>query len=118
MTHNELRSPIWRGLPQWDERWIVHRHGMSPAQQGDVALVWGPTGPYVISVFVFNPGLVGWEVANQSVADLSRIVWEFFEFQRSQGGPEAGAPPVLTPPPGYVKVAQEYAASAANPSAQ
>lgn len=118
MTHNELRSPIWRGLPQWDERWIVHRHGMSPAQQGDVALVWGPTGPYVISVFVFNPGLAGWEVANQSVADLSRIVWEFFEFQRSQGGPEADAPPTLTPPPGYVKVAQEYAASAANPSAQ
>jgi hypothetical protein len=118
MTHNELRSPIWRGLPQWDERWIVHRHGMSPAQQGDVALVWGPTGPYVISVFVFNPGLVGWEVANQSIADLSRIVWEFFEFQRSQGGPEAGPPPVLSPPPGYVKAAQEYAPSAANPSGQ
>lgn len=118
MTHNELRSPIWRGLPQWDERWIVHRHGLSPAQQGDVALVWGPTGPYVISVFVFNPGLVGWEVANQSIADLSRIVWEFFEFQRDQGGPEAGSPPVLSPPPGYVKAAAEYAASAANPSGQ
>ncbi len=118
MTHNELRDPIWRGLPDWDERWIVHRHGFSPAQQGGVALVWGPTGPYVISVYVFNPGLVGWEVANQSVADLSRIVWEFFAFQRTQGGPEASAPLELTPPSGYVRVAEEYAPSAANPFAR
>lgn len=118
MTHNELRDPIWRGLPDWDERWIVHRHGFSSAQQGAVALVWGPTGPYVISVYVFNPGLAGWEVVNQSVADLSRIVWEFFAFQRAQGGPEASAPPELMPPPGYVRVAEEYAPSAANPSAR
>jgi hypothetical protein len=118
MTHNELRDAVWRGLPDWDERWIVHRHGLLPAQQGEAALVWGPTGPYVISVFTFNPGLVGWEVANQAVADLSRVVWEFFEFQRTQGGPAAASPPVLTPPPGYVVVDEEYAPSAANPSAK
>ena len=118
MTHNELRDALWRGLPDWDDRWIVHRHGMSLAQHGNIALVWGPTGPYVISVFVFNPGLVGWEVANQAVADLSRVVWEFFVFQRTQGGPEAGAPPELAPPPGYIMVAEAYAPSAANPSAR
>jgi len=118
MTHNELRDALWRGLPDWDARWIVHRHGLLPAQHGEVALVWGPTGPYVISAFVFNPGLVGWEVANQAVADLSRIVWEFFVFQRTQGAPEAGAPPTLTPPPGYVVVDDEYAPSAANPTAR
>ena len=116
MTHNELRDAVWRGLPDWDDRWIVHRHGLLPAQHGEVALVWGPTGPYVISVFTFNPGLVGWEVANQAVADLSRIVWEFFAFQRTQGGPKAGAPPILAPPPGYVVVDEEYAPSAANPA--
>lgn len=118
MTHNELRSPLWRGLPEWDSRWIVQRHGLLPAQQGEVALVWGPTGPYVISVFTFNPGLVGWEVANQAVADLSRIVWEFFAFQRTQGGPQAALPPTLSPPPGYVVVDEEYAPSAANPTAR
>ncbi len=118
MTHNELRDALWRGLPEWDERWIVHRHGLLPAQQGEAALVWGPTGAYAISVFTFNPGLVGWEVANQAVADLSRIVWEFFEFQRTQGAPAAASPPVLAPPPGYVAVDEEYARSAANPSAE
>lgn len=118
MTHNELRDPLWRGLPDWDSRWIVHRHGASPAQQGSAALVWGPTGPYVISVFTFNPGLVGWEVANQAVADLSRIVWEFFAFQHTQGGPEATTPPALSPPSGYVVVDEEYAPSAANPTAR
>ena len=118
MTHNELRDSVWRGLPEWDERWIVHRHGLQPAQHGEAALVWGPTGPYVISVFVFNPGLVGWEVANQAAADLSRMVWEFFAFQRTQGGPEASAPIELTPPPGYVVVDDVYAPSAANPTAR
>ncbi|MFO7634835.1 MAG: serine hydrolase [Caldilinea sp.] len=118
MTHNELRDALWRGLPDWNDRWFVHRHGMSLAQHGNIALVWGPTGPYVISVFGFNPGLVGWEVANQAVADLSRVVWEFFVFQRTQGGPEADAPPELAPPPGYIIVAEAYAPSAANPSAR
>ncbi|HRW46873.1 MAG TPA: serine hydrolase [Caldilinea sp.] len=114
LTHNELRDAIWRGLPDWDAQWTVHRHGLLPAQHGDVALVWGPTGPYVIAVYVFNPGLVGWEVANQSVADLSRIVWEFFDFQRSQGGPVATEAPIFSHPPGYDAVDQ-YAPSAANP---
>ena len=52
------------------------------------------------------------------LADLSRIVWEFFEFQRTQGAPAAASPPVLAPPPGYVAVDEEYARSAANPSAE
>ncbi len=117
LTHNELRDAIWRGLPDWDAQWTVHRHGLLPAQHGEVALVWGPTGPYVIAVYVFNPGLVGWEVANQSVADLSRIVWEFFDFQRTQGGPEPGTPLELSAPPGYTAV-DTYAPSAANPNGQ
>jgi len=45
-------------------------------------------------------------------------VWEFFAFQRTQGGPEAAAPPALSPPPGYVVVGEEYAPSAANPTAR
>jgi hypothetical protein len=116
MTHNPLRSAVWRGLPEWDARWIVHRHGLSFAQQGEVALIWGPTGPYVLSVFVYNPGLVGWEVANQAVADLSRVVWEFFAFQRAQGGAAAAPPLELSPPPGYTPAASPYPPSAANPT--
>jgi hypothetical protein len=116
MTHNPLRSAVWRGLPEWDDRWIVHRHGLSFAQQGEVALIWGPAGPYVLSVFVYNPGLVGWEVANQAVADLSRVVWEFFAFQRAQGGTAAAPPLELSPPPGYTPAASPYPPSAANPT--
>jgi hypothetical protein len=116
MTHNPLRSAVWRGLPEWDDRWIVHRHGLSFAQQGEVALIWGPAGPYVLSVFVYNPGLVGWEVANQAVADLSRVVWEFFAFQQAQGGTAAAPPLELSPPPGYTPAASPYPPSAANPT--
>ena len=51
------------------------------------------------------------------VARDKRIVWEFFDFQRSQGGPAAAEAPILSPPPGYEAVDQ-YAPSGANPAGQ
>jgi beta-lactamase class A len=116
-THNELRDALWRGLPEYDKQWIVHQQGFSYTQHGDVALVWGPTGPYVISVYYFNPGLTYSENANRSVVDLSRIVWEFFVFRKAQGAKPVGEPPVLAPPPGYTEI-DKYAPSAANPKGQ
>ena len=116
-THNELRDVVWRGLPDYETRWLVHQQGLSLWQHGDVALVWGPTGPYVISIFLFNPGLTGWEVANRAAIDLSRMVWDFFAFQRTQGAPVAGEPPKLAPPPGYTAI-DTYAPAAANPEGE
>jgi hypothetical protein len=116
-THNELRDFLWRGLPEWDDKWVIHQQGLSLWQHGDVALIWGPTGPYVVSVFLFNPGLVYWDVANGAGVDLSRMIWEFFEFRRAEGAPVAGDPPELAPPPGYKQI-DTYFPSAANPNGE
>lgn len=113
MSHNELRDSLWRGLPDYDNQWFVHQHGLSYEQHGNAALVWGPAGPYSISIFIFNPSLTDSSTSNAAIRDLSRMVWDFFVF-RAQSGVEAGEPPALRPPPGYTAI-DEYAPSGANP---
>ena len=116
-THNELRDFLWRGLPDYETQWVLHQQGLAFLQHGDVGLVWGPAGPYVISVYYYNPGLTSSDVSNRAAIDLSRMVWEFFAFRRAQGAPTGGDPPVLAPPPGYLSI-DKYAPSVANPSGE
>jgi hypothetical protein len=114
MSHNELRDSLWRGLADYEEQWIVHQHGLSFQQHGNAALVWGPAGPYAISIFIYNPGLTDSTTSNAAILDLSRMVWDFFAFRRAASGADPGDPPQLEPPAGYVAIDQ-YAPSAANP---
>ncbi len=115
MTHDEFRDLIWNGLPARDERWIVHKHGLGGLQHGDVALIWGPTGPYVLSVFLYRPGWLDWGTSNPTMQEISRLVWQFFAFRAQQPGAEAAPPPpALAPPPGYASLT-EYTPSTANP---
>lgn len=110
MTHDQFREMVWGGLPEKDTRWIVHKHGFAFESHSDVALVWGPNGPYVISVFLYRQGWMDWATSNSTMQKVSRITWNFFEFQRAQelaANPEAAdvaAAPALTPPPGYVQI--------------
>ncbi|MBP8292139.1 MAG: serine hydrolase, partial [Caldilineaceae bacterium] len=117
MTHDEFREMVWDGLPAPNEQWILHKHGFSAWHHSDAALVWGPTGPYVVTMFLYRPGWLDWATSNAAFKDASRLIWRFFEFRREQGLPAAGEPLELAPPPGYVKVA-EYAPSRANPGGE
>jgi beta-lactamase class A len=114
MTHDEFREMVWGGLPTPDDQWILHKHGFSAWHHSDAALIWGPTGPYVVTMFLYRPGWLDWATSNAAFKEASRLIWRFFEFRREQGQPAAGEPLVLTPPPVYVKIV-EYAPSAANP---
>jgi len=104
MSHDEFQEMLWAGLPQPDDAWIVHKHGFAFESHSDVALVWGPTGPYVISLFLYRPGWMDWGTSNSTMKDVSRITWNFFEFQARHSDDEAPSPLELTPPPGYVPV--------------
>ena len=115
MSHNELRDSLWRGLRDYENQWIVHQHGLAYEQHGNTALVWGPTGPYSISIFIYNPALTDSSTSNTAILDLSRMIWDFFAFRRAESGVDPGDPPKLAPPAGYVSIDQ-YAPSAANPS--
>jgi hypothetical protein len=113
MTHDQFQELVWAGLPNLQQAWIVHKHGFAYESHSDLALVWGPTGPYVISIFLYRSGWMDWGVSNTTMKSISRLVWNYYEFQRSQGDKAADTPPVLTPPTGYVKIADYFPTAAA-----
>ena len=107
MTHDEFQELIWGGLPSKSERWIVHKHGFAFESHSDVALIWGPTGPYVLSIFFYRSGWMDWATSNSTMQGISRGVWRFYEFQRTLTADEPPPMPLLKPPPGYRKI-KEY----------
>lgn len=107
MSHDEFQEMIWAGLPRPNTAWIVHKHGFANESHSDVALVWGPTGPYTISIFLHRRGWMDWQTSNRAMKDVSRIVWNYFAFRQAQQGIETPPPVVLQPPPGYVRL-HEY----------
>jgi hypothetical protein len=104
MTHDQFQEMVWGGLPDLTERWIVHKHGFAFESHSDVALIWGPKGPYVVSIFLFRRGWMDWETSNGTMKKLSRIIWNFFEFQNELESKPFPPAPELRPPPGYVPI--------------
>lgn len=104
MTHDQFREMVWAGLPNPNNQWIVHKHGFAFESHSDVALIWGPAGPYVVSVFLYRQGWMDWATSNATMQKVSRIAWKFFEFQQAQAQSEPPPPPELKPPPGYKEI--------------
>lgn len=73
---NPVTDLIVSGLPPTAQ--AVHRHGYTSEVEGDVAAIWGPTGPYVLSIFLYRPSWLEWDFASETMGDLSRIVWNYF----------------------------------------
>lgn len=107
MSHDEFQEMLWAGLPNAKDAWIVHKHGFAFESHSDVALIWGPTGPYVVSFFVYRSGWMDWATSNSRMKGVSRATWLFFDFQREKLGLKTPTPPLLSPPPGYDKI-KEY----------
>ncbi len=102
---DEYEEMLWAGLPQqtrWDEAWLVHKHGFAFESHSDVALVWGPTGPYVLSVFFFREGWMDWETSNGNMKAVSRLTWNFFELLAEEEDIERPEPPSLDAPDVFV----------------
>jgi beta-lactamase class A len=113
MTHDQFQELLWGGLPNLQQTWILHKHGFAFESHSDVALVWGPTGPYVLSIFLYRSGWMDWGTSNTAMKGISRLVWNYFAFQQSQRADPPAPPPILSPPPGYVKIADYIPAAAA-----
>ncbi len=76
LEQNPMGFLISYGVP--DEARVAHKHGYGSDSQGDVALIYGPEGPYVLSVYVFQSGWVIWDHSNPLMNDLSRLVWNYY----------------------------------------
>ena len=76
------------GIPDqvWDpQRYPYrHKHGYGTDTQGDVAIIYGPEGPYVLSIFVYQSGWVVWDQSNPLMNDLSRLIWNFFLYRAGE----------------------------------
>jgi beta-lactamase class A len=79
---NTVTDLIVSGLPRGTQ--AVHRHGYSSDTEADVAAIWGPTGPYVLSIFLYRPSWLEWDVASETMGELSKMVWDYFVLMSGQ----------------------------------
>lgn len=82
MEQNPMGYLIKYGVP--DDARVAHKHGYGTDTQGDVALIYGPEGPYVLAIFVYQNGWVVWDYSNPLMNDLSRLIWNFFLYRQGE----------------------------------
>jgi beta-lactamase class A len=104
LSHDEFTQMVWAGLPRPEETWFVHKHGFVNEAHSDVALVWGPTGPYVITVYLWRRGWMNWDISNPTMQGISRITWNFFALRQQLDGTVPPDPPIFELPPNYIPV--------------
>ena len=104
LSHDEFAELMWGGLPRPSQSWIIHKHGFVNEAHSDLALIWGPSGPYVIAVYLWRAGWMDWPTSNHTMKEISRIVWNFFAHKSMSEGIEAPPPLTLSPPPNYIPV--------------
>jgi beta-lactamase class A len=76
MALNELKELLPGGIPPGTR--FVHKHGYVADTHGDVAAIWGPAGPYILSVFLYRPTWLEWELSNSTMREVSQAVWNYF----------------------------------------
>jgi beta-lactamase class A len=73
---NQVHELITKRLPAGTR--AVHKHGYSDAAHGDVAAVWGPAGPYVLSIYLYDTPWLEWDESSKTMEDLSQAVWNYY----------------------------------------
>jgi beta-lactamase class A len=73
------------GVPP-DTRY-AHKHGFVNTAHGDVGVFWSPAGPYIVSLFIYKPGWMEWELSSSIMADVSKAAWDYFTLVANGGQP-------------------------------
>jgi beta-lactamase class A len=84
---NEVKALIVEGVPEGTK--VIHKHGYAADTHGDVAAVWGPDGPYVLSVFLYRPPWLEWDLSRATMRDVSQAVWNYFSTVSQGEAPRA-----------------------------
>jgi beta-lactamase class A len=91
MSMNEMTEMIVGGLPAGAR--AVHKHGYIPDTHADVAAIWGPTGPFVLSVFLYRPVWLEWHYSSPTMGDLAKASWNVFQIMADQQTMSPQEPP-------------------------
>ncbi len=91
LNHNNIL--LETGVPGGTR--YAHKHGFVSDAHGDVGVFWGPAGPYIVSLFIYKPGWMEWDVSSSIMADVSKAAWDYFTLVANGGQP----PEVETPLP-------------------
>ena len=91
MSFNEMKEMLVGGLPAGAQ--AVHKHGYVPDTHGDVAAIWGPAGPYVLSVFLYRPTWLEWDYSNPTIGDLAKASWNVFQQMAEEQALQPAASP-------------------------
>jgi len=76
MARNKVGSFLEAGTPP--EVPIAHKHGWIGDSHADVGIVFSPGGHYVFSVFLYRPDWLEWEISSETMADLARATYNYF----------------------------------------
>jgi len=76
LAQNELQKLIVDGVPKGTP--VAHKHGWIADSHADVGIVYAPTGPYVLSIFLYRPGWLEWELSSTLMSDISKATYNYF----------------------------------------
>ncbi|MEJ2749624.1 MAG: serine hydrolase, partial [Anaerolineae bacterium] len=78
MQQNKIGSLIEEGVPPTTA--VAHRHGWISDTHGDAAVVFSPSSDYVLVIFLYKPNWLEWEISSPLLADISRLVYNYYNF--------------------------------------
>ena len=76
MTRNRIGSLIEAGVP--DGTSVAHKHGWIGDTHADAAIVYSPGGDFVLTVFLYYPGWLEWDLSNPLITDIATATYNYF----------------------------------------
>lgn len=77
LSRNKIATLIEAGVPEGTI--VAHKHGFGIGDTiGDAGIVFSPGGDYVVVVFVWHPEFLEWESSAPMVANISRMIFNYF----------------------------------------
>ena len=76
LTANRIDSLIELGVPP--ETPVAHKQGLIPDTHADAGIVFSPGGDFVLTLFLYHPTWLDWEISNPLMADIARATYNYY----------------------------------------
>lgn len=76
LSANRIDSLIEVGVPPGTP--VAHKQGLIPDTHADAAIVFSPGGDFVLTIFLYHPAWLDWEVSNPLMADIATATYNYY----------------------------------------